>query len=158
MDIVSAHGVPPIDSLQIDHLQVLLQSCSIIACNKCISKFAQSRPRSVPLSSLNLRPKLHLQTRSITASKFISEFTRPRPQSVSPTLLDCGLPVSVSNGSGPSLRVRVRVQTEPLQNWRSGSSINPNCPVGYGSMVNSQPVRIGRVFSGSPSGSIYRFI
>jgi len=47
---------------------------------------------------------------------------------------------SVSNGSGPSLRVRVRVQTEPLPNWRSGSSINPNCPLGYGSMVNSQPV------------------
>jgi hypothetical protein len=47
---------------------------------------------------------------------------------------------SVSNGSGPSLRVRVRVQTEPLPNWLSGSSINPNCPLGYGSMVNSQPV------------------
>ena len=28
---------------------------------------------------------------------------------------------SVSNGSGPSLRVQVRVQTEPLSNWRSGS-------------------------------------
>jgi len=39
------------------------------------------------------------------------------------------LPVSVSNGSGPSLRVRVRVQTEPLPNWRFGSSINPNCPL-----------------------------
>jgi hypothetical protein len=47
---------------------------------------------------------------------------------------------SVSNGSGPSLQVRVRVQTEPLPNWRSGSSINQNCPLGYGSMVNSQPV------------------
>jgi len=67
-------------------------------------------------------------------------------------------PVSVSNGSGPSLRVRVRVQTEPLPNWRSGSSINPNCPLGYSSIVNSQPVRVGRVFSGLPSGSIYRFI
>jgi len=65
---------------------------------------------------------------------------------------------SVSNGSGPSLRVRVRVQTEPLPNWGSGSSINPNCPLGYGSMVNSQPVWIGRVVSGSHSGSIYRFI
>jgi len=50
------------------------------------------------------------------------------------------LQTSVSNGSGPSLRVRVRVQTELLPNWRSGSSINPNCPLGYGSMVNSQPV------------------
>jgi len=47
---------------------------------------------------------------------------------------------SVSNGSGPSLRVRDRVQTEPLPNWRSGSSINLNCPLGYGSMVNSQPI------------------
>jgi len=47
---------------------------------------------------------------------------------------------SVSNGSGPSLWVRVRVQTEPLPNWRSGSSINLNCLLGYGSMVNSQPV------------------
>jgi hypothetical protein len=62
---------------------------------------------------------------------------------------------SVSNGSGLPLRVRVWVQTEPLPNWRSGSSINPNCPLGYGSMVNSQPVRIGRVVRRSPSGSIY---
>ena len=65
---------------------------------------------------------------------------------------------SVSNGSGPSVRVRVRVQPEPLPNWRSGSSINPNRQFGYGSMANSQPVQIGRVISGSPSGSIYRFI
>ena len=47
---------------------------------------------------------------------------------------------SVSNGSGPSLRVRVRVQTERFQNWRYGSSINPNCPLGYSSTLNSQPV------------------
>jgi len=65
---------------------------------------------------------------------------------------------SVSNGSGPSLQVRVGVQTEPLPNWCSGLSINPNCPLGYSSMVNSQPVWSGRVVSGSPSGSIYRFI
>jgi len=50
------------------------------------------------------------------------------------------LNTSVSNGSGPSLRVWVRVQTEPLPNWRSGSSINPNCTLGYGCMVNSRPV------------------
>jgi len=65
---------------------------------------------------------------------------------------------SVTNGSGPSLRVRVRVQTEPLPNWRSSSSIDPNYPLGYGSMGNSQPVWIGWVVSGSPSRSIYRFI
>jgi len=64
---------------------------------------------------------------------------------------------SVSNSSGPSLRVRVRVQTEPLPNRRSGLSINPNCQLGYGSKVNSQPVGIGRVVSASPSRSIYRF-
>jgi hypothetical protein len=45
-----------------------------------------------------------------------------------------------SNGSGPSLRVWVWVQTERLPNCRSGSSINPNCSLRYGSMVNSQPV------------------
>jgi len=47
---------------------------------------------------------------------------------------------SVSNGSGPSLRVRDRYQTESLPHWRSRTSINPNCPLGYGSVVNSQPV------------------
>jgi len=33
---------------------------------------------------------------------------------------------SVSNGSGPSFRGQVRVQTEPLPNWWSGLSIIPN--------------------------------
>jgi hypothetical protein len=37
---------------------------------------------------------------------------------------------SVSNWSGPSLQVRVQVRTKPLSNWRSGSSINPYCPLG----------------------------
>jgi len=63
---------------------------------------------------------------------------------------------SVRNSSGASLRVRV--QTETLPNWRSRWLINPNCPLVYGSMVNSQHVWIGRVVSGSPSKSIYRFI
>src|SRR5882757_5270567 len=65
---------------------------------------------------------------------------------------------SVSKGSEPSLRVRVRVQTELLRNWQSGLSITPNCPLGYVSMVNSEPVSIEWVVSGSPSRSIYRFI
>ena len=65
--------------------------------------------------------------------------------------------ISVSYGSGPSHCVRVRVQPELLPNWRSGLSINPDLQLGYGLMVNSQPVRIGRVVSGSPSGSIHRF-
>jgi len=47
---------------------------------------------------------------------------------------------SVSNGSGPSLCVRVQVQTELLPNWWSGSSMNPNCQLRYRSMVHSQPV------------------
>jgi len=64
---------------------------------------------------------------------------------------------SVSNGSWPSLWVRVRVQTEPLPNWRSGLSIKLNCQLGYGLIGNSQPIWIGRVVSGSPSGSIDRF-
>jgi hypothetical protein len=64
----------------------------------------------------------------------------------------------VSNGSGPSLRVLVWVQTKLLPNWPSGSSRNPNCPLGYGFIENSQPVWMGRVVSGSPSGSIYSFI
>jgi len=80
-------------SPQINHLQVLLQSRSIIACYKSIRKLARSRPRSVSLSSLNPGLQLHPQTRSITASKCISEFTRPRPLSASPNSLDHGLPV-----------------------------------------------------------------
>ena len=63
---------------------------------------------------------------------------------------------SVSNGSGPPFRVWVRVQTESLPNWRSGLSINPNCQLGYGLKVNSQPGWIRQVVSRSPSGSIYR--
>jgi len=50
---------------------------------------------------------------------------------------------SVSNGSGLSLLVRVQVQTEPLPNWQSRMSMNPNCQLGYGSMVNFHPVWIG---------------
>ena len=57
-------------SLQIDSLQVLLQSRSIIAC-KCISKLARSW---LPTAS--------------------SEFTRSRPPSASPNSLDYGLQVS----------------------------------------------------------------
>jgi len=65
---------------------------------------------------------------------------------------------SVTTGSGPSLRVRVRVGTEPEPDWRSGSSINPNCRFGYGSIHISLPVWIGRVPSVLYSGSICKFI
>jgi len=42
---------------------------------------------------------------------------------------------SDSNHSGPSFRVRVHIQTEPLPNWWSESSIHQNLQLGYGSMV-----------------------
>jgi len=47
---------------------------------------------------------------------------------------------SVSNGSGPSLRVLVRVHPEPLPQWVSRLTMNPNCQLGYSAMVNPQPV------------------
>ena len=65
---------------------------------------------------------------------------------------------SVSNSCGPSLRVWVWVQTEPLRDWRAGLSINPNCLLWYDSILHSQPLWIGWVVSRSPSGSIYWFI
>jgi len=68
------------------------------------------------------------------------------------------LTASVNNGSGPLCLVRVTVHTEPGPNWSSGLSINTNRQLRYGSMVYSQLVWIGRVVSGSPSGSIHRFI
>jgi hypothetical protein len=65
---------------------------------------------------------------------------------------------TVSNGSGPSHWVWVWVGTEPLTNWWTGSSINPNHQFRYGLMVNSNHLCIGRVSSRSTRGSIYRFI
>jgi len=62
---------------------------------------------------------------------------------------------SVRNGSEMSLQVRVQVWAKPLSNCRPGPSINPNRQPRYGSMVNSQPVWIGRIVSGLPSESIY---
>ena len=65
---------------------------------------------------------------------------------------------SVSNGSGPSLRVRVWVGTEPEPDGRSRSSINPNCRFGYRSIDISLRVWIGRVPSGLYTGSVCKFI
>jgi hypothetical protein len=65
---------------------------------------------------------------------------------------------SVSNGSGPSLRVRERVGTEPEPDCQSGSSIIPQCIFGYGSIDISLPHCIGRVFSGLYSGFISTLI
>jgi len=58
---------------------------------------------------------------------------------------------SISNCSGLSLRVRFRVQTEPLPNWQSWLRMNPKCQLGYGSIVISQPIPIRPVVSWSPS-------
>jgi len=55
------------------HAQLRLPSAALSSLNlglsKCISKLSQSRPPSASLSSLDLQ--VHLQTRSITASKYI---------------------------------------------------------------------------------------
>jgi len=64
----------------------------------------------------------------------------------------------VSKGSGRSIRVQVQVQIEPCPKWLSGLPTNRDLQLGYGSNVNSQPVWIGRVVSGSPSGYMYSFI
>jgi hypothetical protein len=65
---------------------------------------------------------------------------------------------SVNNSSGPSLRVLVRVRTELLPKWWSWLSPHLKYQFGYSWMDISQSVWIGRVVSGSPSGSICRFI
>jgi len=54
-----------------------------------------------------------------------------------------GIGHSVSYGSGMSLPVRVRVQSQLLPNWWSGSYINQNCRHRYSLMVNSQHIWIG---------------
>jgi len=71
--------------------------------SKCIPKVARSRPCSVSLRSLTLSLHLHLQTRSIIASKCnlwvhwisvsncISKLTQLRPQSASLSSLNLGL-------------------------------------------------------------------
>jgi len=57
-------------------------------------------------------------------------------KAVASTSINC----SVSNSSGPVVRVRVPVGPDPFPNWRSGSSIHPNRQFGYGSMDISQPI------------------
>ena len=57
--------------LQIEYLQVLIQSLFIMA-TRCISKLAQSHPPSEYPNSHHHRLAVYPQTRSITASKFTS--------------------------------------------------------------------------------------
>jgi len=93
MNRVPAPGTPPIDHLQIDYFHVLFQSRSIIACDNCISKLARAQPLKVSPNSLDHGLPVHLQTHSITASKFISEFTQSRSPIAFPNSLDHGLNV-----------------------------------------------------------------
>jgi len=78
-----------------------------------------------------------LSINQLDTAGYTSTFGHGKCSISSPSIRITG---SVSNGSGPSLPVWVRVQTGPLPNWQSGSSINPNSPFRYCSMENSQPV------------------
>jgi len=64
---------------------------------------------------------------------------------------------SVSNGSGLSLQVWVRVGTEPAPDLRYGLGINPNCRFGYGSVENSLLVWVGRILRRLSSRSIGKY-
>jgi len=79
MNIVSATVTSPSQSysLQIDHLQVLLQSPLIMA-SKSISKLAGSRPPSASPNSLAHVLQVHLWDDSLMTSKCISKLDRSR--------------------------------------------------------------------------------
>jgi len=62
---------------------------------KCIPKL----DRSWPPSSHDHGLQVHLQTRSIAASKYIFHFTRSRPPGASLSSLDQGLPVHLQTHS-----------------------------------------------------------
>jgi len=76
----------------IDHLQALVQSCSITG-SKITPYLAQSRLPSTRPTSLNHGLQVYLQTCSIKASQGISSLVRSRPRSVSPDSLDYSLQV-----------------------------------------------------------------
>jgi hypothetical protein len=62
-----------------------------------VSRLRPNRPPpSTAAITLNHCLPVHLQTRSITASKCSSQFTRARPPTASPTSLDHGLQVQLS--------------------------------------------------------------
>jgi len=118
-------------------LQWQHQTCSILA-SKCISKFPYSWHSFLsPMSVENI-----IYVHSTTASKNISLLTKNCPHRDIPKFSQSGhpgkslsfqyhdLPDSVSNGSGPPLRVLVQVRTEPLPRGKSGWSIHPNRHLG----------------------------
>jgi hypothetical protein len=93
MDRVSAHGAPPIDFLQV-HLGGTRQRPPNASSNPL------DRGLQVYLSvQLDLGLQVHLQTRSITGSKCLSELTQSRPPSASPNSLDHGLQVHLQTCS-----------------------------------------------------------
>jgi len=119
MNSVSAPIAPPSQTyrLHIDHPQVHLPSCAIMA-SKCISKLTPSQPavRLETHSSIALKYfsiltqlwppslhhhafQLHLQTRLITASEYISTFPRSWPPSVSPNTFIYCLPTHLHTWS-----------------------------------------------------------
>ena len=90
----------------------------------------------IPTQSILLTSNYSKSVYSILNKRFLSDtHTRLQNQDhyVNPQ-------ISVSSGSGASIGVRVRVAIEPLPDWRSGLSIDPNCRFGYGSIDISLPV------------------
>jgi hypothetical protein len=161
--------------LQIDRFQALFQSSSIMTF-KCISKLNWSWPPSASWNLFDYSFLVYLPTPTIMASKFA--WSRPYkciskpawflPPIVSLNSLHHGHWVcvqtrtpngaSVSNCSGPSFRVWVRVGTDLEPDWRSRWLTNPNCQFRYGSIDISQPVWTRRVLCGLYSGSICKYI
>jgi len=96
------------------------------------------------LNSADSRSMLQLRSHYCEVKTFSSAHSfRPYLLSLLPTGhvgLDWRLhQLSVANRSGPSLQVRVWVETEPEPDMRSWSSINPNCRFGYSSIDISLP-------------------
>ena len=81
LSLSSHHALFPIHRIQIDSLQVVLQSRPIMA--ECIFSLARLQPATASPSSHDLGLQVHLQTSSITASNCISAITRSRPPSES---------------------------------------------------------------------------
>ena len=59
---------------------------------------------------------------------------------------------SVGNGSGPSLRVWVRVGTEPDTDWRPGLSTNPTVDSGTVPSLSPYPCELGGFSVGYTAG------
>jgi len=67
--------------------------------------------------------------------------------------LAAGLRSSVSKGTRLSLRIRVQVQTEPLTNFLSRLSANPNHQMGYIQWSTTNPSELGGASEVRPAGS-----